>query len=295
MSGRYPAILDQLGRGAPCDLRPLGGGCIAQAAVAAFADGSQAFVKRASTDPAMFRCEALGLRALAGADALRVPEVLAVSDGALVLEFIPQGGREVGFFADFGRKFAELHRSRGPVCGFSEDNFIGATPQLNDPLECPFEYAGEGDGSDWPRFFLERRLRFQVELAADKGHGFELSMLLDRSEGRIIELLSTAIEPPSLLHGDLWGGNYIVDDSGGACLIDPAVYYGHREADLAMTRLFGGFDPDFYAAYQEAWPLAQGHEERLPIYQVYHLLNHLNLFGSAYYNRSRAILGDLAK
>jgi fructosamine-3-kinase len=145
-------------------------------------------------------------------------------------------------------------------------------------------------GSDWPGFFLQRRLRFQVRLAREKGHGSELERLLDRAESRIFELLGAAIEPPGLLHGDLWGGNFVVDDQGEACLIDPAVYYGHREADLAMTRLFGGFDTSFYQAYDEALPLAAGHEERLPVYQLYHVLNHLNIFGGGYYEHSRRIL-----
>jgi len=114
--------------------------------------------------------------------------------------------------------------------------------------------------------------------------------LLDRAEARVHELLDSATEPPVILHGDLWGGNYIVDDHGQACLIDPAVYFGHREADLAMTRLFGGFDRAFYSAYDEALPLLPGHEERLPIYQLYHVLNHYNLFGGGYYDQSRRIL-----
>ena len=117
-----------------------------------------------------------------------------------------------------------------------------------------------------------------------------LKRLLDRAERRIAELLAGAPEAPVLLHGDLWGGNYIVDEAGEACLIDPAAYYGHREADLAMTRLFGGFDRNFYSAYEESAPLAAGHEERLPIYQLYHLLNHFNLFGGGYGAQSRAIL-----
>jgi protein-ribulosamine 3-kinase len=295
MRGPYPEILDQLDRGAPCDMRPLGGGCIAEAAVVTFADGSKVFVKRASADLRMFHCEAEGLGALAKADALRVPEVLAVSENALVLEYIAQGRRTSDFFADFGRRFALLHRTRANVCGFSEDNFIGATPQRNRPVEGDWEEAKKGEGQDWPGFFIERRLRFQVELAADKGHGRELCRLLDSVENRIEELLGADVVPPSLLHGDLWGGNFMVDESGRACLIDPAVYFGHREADLAMTRLFGGFDQDFYAAYDEAWPLAPGHMERLPIYQLYHLLNHLNLFGSAYFARSLGILERIAK
>jgi len=127
-------------------------------------------------------------------------------------------------------------------------------------------------------------------LAARQGDGGELARLLDRAAARIVELLGASPEPPSLLHGDLWGGNYIVDERGEACLVDPAVYYGHREADLAMTRLFGGFDGAFYAAYDESLPLEPGHRERLPIYQLYHVLNHFNLFGGGYHEQARRIL-----
>jgi fructosamine-3-kinase len=127
-------------------------------------------------------------------------------------------------------------------------------------------------------------------MAARNGYGSELEDLLHRAEPRIVELLCAAIEKPSLLHGDLWSGNFIVDEHGEACLIDPAVYYGHREADLAMTRLFGGFDPTFYAAYAEVSPLAPGHEARLAVYQLYHVLNHLNLFGGGYFEQSKRIL-----
>lgn len=243
----------------------------------------------------MFECEAAGLRALAAANALRVPEVLAVSEDGLVLEFIPRGRKQEDFSTDFGRRFAMLHQQRGKASGFAHDNFIGSTPQENLPLSGSWNEAEDERGLDWPRFFIERRLRFQVELAAGNGHGHELANLLDRSEAAISELLKAAVEQPSLLHGDLWSGNYIVDEHGRACLIDPAVYYGHREADLAMTRLFGGFDHDFYHAYDEAWPLVHGYEERLPVYQLYHLLNHLNLFGGGYYERARNILEPLAR
>ena len=285
----YPPILDQLERGAPVRVRGLGGGCIADAAVVEFADGSRAFVKRAAGHPGMFACEADGLCALAAAGAIRVPAVLAVAPAALVLEMIESAPRKAGFFEDFGRRFAALHRHRGKSCGFPHDNFIGATPQPNRPLDAAWNEAAPDDGSGWARFFLERRLRFQTRLAAERGGG-ELGRLLDRAEGRIVDLLSSAPELPVLLHGDLWGGNFIADETGSACLIDPAVYYGHREADLAMTRLFGGFDGRFYAAYDEALPLAPGHAERLPIYQLYHVLNHFNLFGGGYGEQSRRIL-----
>lgn len=298
MRETYPPILDELGRGAPVNLADIGGGCIAQARVATFEDGSKVFVKCAAGAPQMFKpdmfaCEAQGLRALAAATVIRVPEVLAVGAQAIVLEMIRQTSKKRKFFATFGQNFAMLHRHQGKACGFAHDNFIGSTRQLNEPLDGPWDEVAD-DGSTWPAFFLERRLRFQVQLATHGGYGHELEHLLDRAEVRIIELLSTAIEAPSILHGDLWSGNFVVDDRGEACLIDPAVYYGHREADLAMTRLFGGFEPAFYSAYAEAWPLAPGHEDRLPIYQLYHVLNHLNLFGGGYFGQSKRILQQYA-
>ena len=293
MSGTYPSILVELGRGAPVKLVGVGGGCIADARVATFEDGSKVFVKCAAGAPEMFKREAEGLRALAAAAAIRVPEVLKVNEQALVLEMIRQAPRKRGFFEAFGQNFAMLHRHRGKACGFPHDNFIGSTRQLNEPLNGPWDEAAD-DGSTWPEFFMERRLRFQVRLATSEGHGHELEHLLDRAEAHIIELLSAAIEAPSILHGDLWSGNFIVDDRGEACLIDPAVYYGHRESDLAMTRLFGGFEPAFYSAYAEVWPLAHGHEDRLPFYQLYHILNHLNLFGGGYFGQSKRILQHYA-
>ena len=129
-----------------------------------------------------------------------------------------------------------------------------------------------------------------MKLAIDKGHSRDLERLLDRGEQQIKEVLNGAIESPCLLHGDLWGGNYMVDEKGEACLIDPAVYYGHRETDLAMTELFGGFHASFYDSYNEQFPLLPGYEKRRPLYQLYHLLNHLNLFGNSYYCQCLRIL-----
>jgi fructosamine-3-kinase len=272
----------------------VGGGCIARACTAEFVDGSTVFVKTFSQQPGLFEAEAEGLKALRGAEAIRVPQVLAVETDGLVLEWIREGPRKKGFAENFGRRFAQLHQHRGRVCGFTGDNFIGATPQINTPVKGNWQEARKFLGSDWPEFFIERRLRFQVRLASERGHGDELARLLDRAEARIATLLGSAIEAPSLLHGDLWGGNYLVDDRGEPCLIDPAVYFGHREADLAMTRLFGGFEPAFYSAYHQVLPLAPGHRERLPIYQLYHVINHLNLFGGGYYGQAQRILQNLA-
>lgn len=290
MSDAYPSVLYELGFGAPLQLARIGGGCIAEASIVTFRDGSKVFVKCKAGNPGMFECEAEGLRTLALAEAIRVPRVLAVSSGAMVLELIESAPKKQGFAEAFGRAFAMLHQYRGKTCGFPKDNFIGSNPQCNEPVEGPWDQIAADDGSAWPEFFLRRRLRFQVRLASGKGYGDDLEQMLDRAQARILELLGGAIERPSLLHGDLWGGNYIVDERGEACLIDPAVYYGHREADLAMTRLFGGFEPAFYVAYDEVSPLADGHELRLPLYQLYHILNHLNLFGGAYYEQARRIL-----
>jgi protein-ribulosamine 3-kinase len=291
----YPPILDGLGRGHPVRIVGAGGGCIADSQVAEFTDGSKVFVKCLEGVPGLFECEATGLRTLASADVIRVPEVLAVDQGALVLEFIESALNHQDFFESFGRSLARLHSVTGPCSGFSHDNFIGSTVQCNTPLSGHVEVFSQpdqrvGDGSDWPEFFLERRLRFQLKLAIDKGHSSDLERLLDRGEQQIKQVLSQAIESPCLLHGDLWGGNFMVDEKGEACLIDPAVYYGHRETDLAMTELFGGFHAHFYDSYNEQLPLVPGYEKRRPLYQLYHLLNHLNLFGNSYYSQCLRIL-----
>ena len=290
MTADYPKILDQLGLGSPVSLTGISGGCIADARVARFEDGTEVFVKTHAGYQDMFQREAEGLRALAEAQAIRIPGVLAVNSSALVLEMIRPAPRKAGFAESFGQRFARLHQFRGPACGFEHDNYIGATQQRNDPVKERWQSAKDDTGLDWPEFFIERRLRFQAELAAERGYGHDLTRLLDRAESTLDELLRSAIEPPVILHGDLCSGNVIVDDRGEACLIDPAVYFGHREADLAMTRLFGGFEPAFYRAYDEALPLAPGYRERLPMYQLYHVINHLNLFGGGYGEQARRIL-----
>ncbi len=260
--------------------RPLSGGDIASAFRLELADGRQLFYKTAAG--AMFPAEARGLRELGRAGALRVPAVVAVADDFLALEAIRPGRRGPGFFEDFGRRFALLHRHSRSQFGFDEDNVIGATPQPN-----PSEPAGPGV---WAAWYWEHRLRFQLELAERRGRASRsLSRAMARLEPRVEALLAGTDEPPSLLHGDLWGGNYLVGERGEPVLIDPAVYYGHREADLGMTLLFGGFEPSFYRAYQRAWPLVEGWRRRVPIYQLYHVLNHLNLFGGGYGQQAESL------
>jgi fructosamine-3-kinase len=265
--------------------RPVGGGCIHDARIVELADGRRLFVKSDRAAPAdLFVREAEGLAALAGAGALRVPRWATPGRAGdlafLVMEAIPTGRPGPGFFPAFGRRFADLHRrTRGERCGFDHDNYLGGTPQPN------------GWSDSWATFFRDRRLGHQLALARRRGRS---DPELDRLGGRLLDRLDGWLEVPGepacLLHGDLWSGNFLADEAGEPALVDPAAYRGHREADLAMTRLFGGFDASFYRAYEEAWPLPAGHADRLPLYQLYHLLNHLTLFGGGYRGRCLAIL-----
>lgn len=228
-----------------------------------------------------FEAEAEGLSALgreAEGTGIRVPRLLLARNegeepGLLLLEWIPQGRIEPGYWSRFGKALSVLHRKEPPggeAWGFHRDNFIGATPQRN------------GWMRDWPGFFRERRLAPQIELARRNGRWeARWNGWADRLLASLDSLLPRRPER-SLLHGDLWSGNHVVGKGGVPWLIDPAVYVGHREADLAMTELFGSFPPTFYEAYTQAWPLEPGYPERREIYNLYHLLNHLNLFGGGY-------------
>lgn len=279
--------------GAPARIagdRTVGGGSINDARLLELTDGRRFFVK--TNRPAlaeMFVREAEGLAALAAPGVIRVPRPIATGGGDglrafLVTEAIAAGRPGRDFFARFGARFAKLHvETRSTRFGFEHDNWIGSTPQPNPWC------------SDWVEFFREHRLGYQFRLAERQGRADpELARLGDRLLGRLDAWLAAPEEPACLLHGDLWSGNFLADESGDPVLIDPAAYYGRREADLAMTRLFGGFSPEFYRAYEEVWPLAPGADDRSAIYELYHLLNHLNLFGSSYRESCVAILRRFA-
>ncbi|MCU4156194.1 fructosamine kinase family protein [Carboxylicivirga sp. A043] len=247
-----------------------GGGCIAQSSVITTNDKRSFFLKQGFSG-SMFRNEARGLQELAKTKAIRIPEVILVDDDLLLLEAIRSGRKKAGFFTEFGQAFARMHLFTHSSYGFDEDNFIGSTPQVNKWMD------------NWADFYFTNRLLFQFKLAEKNGHSdnsFRKAFAV--IEQNIETILKGSEEPPCLLHGDLWGGNYMVDDRGEAVLIDPAVYYGHREADLAMTKLFGGFSDDFYTSYNAAYPLKDGYAYRENIYLLYHVLNHLNLFGASY-------------
>jgi len=172
-----------------------------------------------------------------------------------------------------------MHKYNSDRFGFFEDNFIGSTPQINTQED------------SWLDFYWKHRLNYQHKLAQKNGLSDEkMDELFSKIEHKLPDILEGSEDKPSLVHGDLWNGNYLVGPDGSAFIIDPAVYYGHREADLGMTKLFGGFAPEFYEAYQAEFPLADGWEYREEIYKLYHVMNHLNLFGSSYYGQAVQIL-----
>ena len=225
----------------------------------------------------MFAAEAHGLSWLRDARAIAIPEVLAVGDRFLALEWLESGRPRAGFDDELGRGLAELHRHGAPSFGLERDNFIGRLPQDNTPA------------ISWAELYAERRLR-PMAWSARRLLGPQTLAGLERLCGRLPSLLGPD-EPPARLHGDLWGGNLHVTPNGAPCLIDPAVYGGHREVDLAMMRLFGGFSERVFSAYEEAFALAPGHRERVDLYQLYPLLVHVNLFGQSYVGAVQNALG----
>ncbi|MCB1864941.1 MAG: fructosamine kinase family protein [Chromatiales bacterium] len=267
----------------PDSQRSVGGGCINTTAVVS-AGKRRYFVKlNRANRLGMFEAESAALAALAATKTLRIPAPIASGiagdEAFLAIEYLDLGGR--GDLAQAGAQLAELHRSQTTSFGFDCDNTIGATPQPNGWMD------------DWIGFLRERRLGFQLKLAERKGHGGELRGLGERLLAKLDGFFADGTPAPSLLHGDLWGGNFAFDRDGSPCIYDPASYYGDREADLAMTELFGGFGPRFRAGYTEAWPLAPGHERRKTLYNLYHILNHLNLFGPGYLGQAVAMLRSL--
>lgn len=259
------------------------GGCIADSRILQTESGKQYFLKTHSGAPGMFPKEGNSLKELAKSECIRVPKVILAEEDFLLIEYIKEGSRGTNFFKDFGASFALMHKYTTESFGFFEDNYIGATPQFN--------IAQGSEKTNWAEFYFQKRILAQYKMAERNGYATdELKKGVKLLEGKIGQILSGSEEPPALLHGDLWSGNFLCDTNGKAVLIDPAVYYGHREADLAMTKMFGGFSYDFYASYQETFPLADGWEFREKIYLLYHYLNHLNLFGTSYYSNSLSYL-----
>lgn len=266
------------------DAAPISGGCINQAWRIEGRGGARYFVKLNDADRLpMFAAESAGLTAIAATRTVRVPQPIAHGTAGeyafLVLEYLDLHGS--GNAHRLGERLAALHRTQAPQYGFPQDNTLGETPQRN------------AWASDWIAFWREHRLGFQLDLATRNGCGGNLQELGHRLMERLPEFFEGYQPQPSLLHGDLWGGNHAFLADGIPVLFDPAPYYGDREADLAMTELFGGYDPDFYAAYRAAWPLHEGYATRKILYNLYHILNHANMFGGGYARQAGGMMQRL--
>tara|TARA_R110000850_G_scaffold203228_1_gene329544 strand:+ start:166894 stop:167655 length:762 start_codon:yes stop_codon:yes gene_type:complete len=232
----------------------------------------------ANSFPNMFQAEAKGLRLLKKPQTFRIPEVIAFGENEnhsyLLMEYIVEGQKQPDFWETFGSQLTQLHQTTAPQFGLDHDNYIGSLPQKND-----------GNHTQATDFYIEKRLLPQLDLAAGKGFSFHnLSSFYKNIRMEIPD------EPPALIHGDLWNGNYLTDENGNPCLIDPAVCFASREMDLAMMQLFGGFPEKVFDSYHDTFPLQPGWKTRTDLWQLYYLLVHLNLFGSGYYNQVNTIL-----
>lgn len=266
----------------PVRIESLTGGCISAAYGLYFASRSPVFVKHnASVAADFFAAEAAGLQALTQNGSLRVPEALHYSNEIIILELIDSTPPNADFWRSLGTGLAALHAKPVRCFGFDADNYCGSTPQPNPATACGYA------------FFAEHRLRYQARLAYASGK-------LQRSDLQALETLLPRLpeliprQSASLIHGDLWSGNLLSDERGDPVLVDPAAHWGWAEAEIAMTLLFGGFAAPFYAAYTDARSLEPGWRERMPLYNLYHLLNHLNLFGAAYYHDVKQVIARFA-
>ncbi|PCH95931.1 MAG: ketosamine-3-kinase [Bacteroidetes bacterium] len=256
----------------------IGGGCINNA-LKLETNVSTYFLKwnSASSFPGMFSSEARGLNLLRNSSTLYIPEVISANESEehsyLMLEYIDSATMSKSYWEHFGKSLAELHKVSTDQFGLDHDNYIGSLRQSNQ------------QHSTWKDFFINERLMPQLKLASLEAG---LTQKFENLYGKLDEIFPN--EPPALLHGDLWSGNYMVSKTGAPVTMDAAVYYGHRETDLAMSKLFGGFDSRFYSAYNEAFRLEQGWQERFDICNLYPLLVHVNLFGGSYLNQVRSTL-----
>ena len=275
LSDRLPAPLTKLSQ--------VSGGDINLAFKATVANGEHFFVKTHPSPPRdFFKREAHGLTLLAETNTVSIPQVIAVIDGpdltCLVLEWVEPGRKVSDSSTELGRGLARLHRATSQHFGLPYDNYIGTLQQSN-------------TGTDtWAEFYRDRRLTPLINRAHDRGL---LPNTLRRQSEQLLDrlpILAGPVEPPSLVHGDLWGGNRLVDQYGKSWLIDPAVYFGFREVDLAMMLLFGGFDETVLSAYHEVYPLSPDWRDRVALYQLYPMLVHLNLFGETYLSSVEQII-----
>jgi protein-ribulosamine 3-kinase len=255
------------------------GGDINHASIIKLSDGKSLFLKWNDSAPDyMFEVESKGLKILSGANTdLEIPEVVEVGKDFLLLSLLVPGSANSESAYGFGTELAKLHQHSSETFGLNHDNFIGKLPQSNHQHQ------------NWADFFVSERIEPQIKLGIQSGK-FESNLI------PIVDVLHKTVqdlfpnEQPALLHGDLWSGNYMFTKSGAASIYDPAIYYGHREMDIAMTRLFGGFSSYFYEGYNSEYPLADRFEDRIELYNLYPVLVHANLFGGGYIHRTLEIL-----
>ncbi|MBS1212825.1 MAG: aph [Proteobacteria bacterium] len=263
----------------------MGGGCI-NSAYRLEGDGRSYFVKvnRSELLP-MFEAEAEGLREIVATQTVNAPEPvchgIAGDQSYLVMECLDLHSARGSVGRLLGDQLAAMHRIKQPFFGWHRDNTIGSTPQPN------------ARSDDWADFWAGQRLGFQLDLAAHGGYRGRLQRSGEKLREHLPALFDGYRPQPSLLHGDLWGGNWAAIGNGQPAIFDPACYYGDREADIAMTELFGGFGGDFYAAYRETLPLDAGYGVRKVLYNLYHILNHLNLFGGGYLGQAESMIDRL--
>jgi len=250
-------------------IEPVVGGCVNQAAKLSLANGDNFFVKyNNSSPPCMFKVEAIGLEAINQQVKNFAPKMIAYSDQVLLLEYLSPAQMDEQYWQELGVNLAQLHSKTFDCFGFKNDNFCGLTPQVNRLIENGYT------------FFAQYRLNYQAKLAFDSG-------LISKKILTQIDLIASKLEswipemPVAFIHGDLWSGN-VMSTQSGAKIVDPACYYGWAEAELAMTSLFGGFDAIFYQSYEANSEIRKDWRERVPLYNLYHLLNHVNLFGESY-------------
>ncbi len=274
------------------DRRSVGGGCINQGYQ--ISDGSHYYFLKLNQacEFAMFEAEALGIQQITKTQTIRVPQPICwgiVGNSAyLVLEWLNLGGKsQASAWEDMGKKLALLHQWTPPENEPSYENFgwglnntIGSTPQIN-----TWE-------RNWAKFWQEHRIGYQLKLAKRRGRSFEQG---EKLLNLIPDLLAGHYPKPSIVHGDLWGGNASITAEGEPVIYDPATYFGDREVDLAMTELFGGFPPSFYQGYHQIFPLKSGYEHRKKLYNLYHILNHFNLFGGSYAAQANQMMGEILR
>ena len=263
--------------------RSVGGGCINQGYKIS-SDNCDYFVKlNQASQVEMFAAEALGLKQMYATQTITVPKPICYGTAGnscyIVLEWLDLGGSNSQAWTDMGSQLAQMHKTgTADRFGWERNNTIGSTPQINDWMD------------NWADFFAEQRIGYQLKLAKRKGGSFPDTTKVVEA---VREKLADRKPEASIVHGDLWSGNAAVTKAGLPVILDPATYYGDREVDIAMTELFGSFPAPFYRSYNRVWQLDQGYQKRKTIYNLYHILNHFNLFGGGYGSQASRMIGQI--